>query len=101
MWSGWPAWRSRSVAPMRGRPGTAAVVDASVAQQQLRDAVAQAGEIGADLLACAGEITSRLRLGRRDRDRSERPGEQQPHQQLCILAVGLDSIGSRARRLRR
>src|SRR3989442_7427198 len=62
---------------------------APVAKQQLRDAVPHPGEVGTHLLACAGEITSRLRLGRRDGYRSERPSAQQPNEQLCILTVGL------------
>jgi hypothetical protein len=62
--------------------------------------VAQTGEVGARLLACAREIASGLERGRSDADRGERAGAQQPHQQLGVLAVGLDPVGGRSRRLR-
>src|SRR5439155_19812714 len=52
---------------MRLRPAAAAVVDASVAEQQLRDPVAQPGEVAAHLLARASEIAGRLEARRRGR----------------------------------
>jgi hypothetical protein len=62
--------------------------------------VAQAGEIGAHLLARAGEVARRLEGLARHRDRRQRTGKQQPHQQLRVLAIGLDPIAGSTRRLR-
>ena len=61
--------------------------------------MAHTSEVGTDLLARPREITGRLKVGRRHRHHRQRAGQQQPHQQLGVLAVGLDPIGGRARRL--
>ena len=78
-----------------------ASVDAAVQQQQLRDAVAAAHQIAAHLLARAGEMTGRLERRRRHRYRLQLARQQQPRQQLGVLAVGLDPVARRARRLAR
>ena len=88
-------------ASVRLRPSAAAVVDAAVAEQQLRDAVTQTREIGAHLLTRTREVTRRLATRRWDRDRRQRACEQQPHQKLGVLTVALNPIGCRTRRLRR
>jgi len=67
-------------AVVRLRPGRLAWVDAAVAQQHLRDAVAGAAEIDAQLLARTSQIAGTLNLRRRDGDRAQRPGRQQPRQ---------------------
>jgi hypothetical protein len=72
-----------------------------VQEQQLRDTVAAAHQVAAHLLAGAGEMPGRLERRRRHRDRLQLPGQQQPRQQLGVLAVALDPIARRARRLRR
>jgi hypothetical protein len=82
------------------RPG-AAVADAAVAQEQLGDAVTGAHEIAAQLLAGAGEVACRLRLGWRYDDCGERARHQQAHQQLGVLAVALHARPRCARRLAR
>ena len=82
------------------RPGARLRVDAAVQQQQLRDAVTAAHQIAAHLLARAGRDDGPPRtLARRHRDRLQLTGEQQPREQLGVLAVGLDPVARRARRL--
>jgi len=80
---------------------SATVVDTPIAEQKLRDAVAQAREISPHLLTRASEIASCLEARRGHGDRDERAREQQTYKQLSVFAVGLDPVGSGARRLRR
>ena len=77
------------------------VVDTAVQQQQLRDAMAAAHQIAAHLLTRAREMPRRLERRRRHRHRLQLPGQQQPREQLRVLAVGLDPVARRPRRLRR
>lgn len=87
-------------AAMALSPGRLLGVDAPVPQQQLRDAVAAAHQLAPHLLAGAGEVAGGLERGWWDGDRRQRPGHQQPDEQLGILAIGLDTLAGGARRLR-
>jgi hypothetical protein len=62
--------------------------------------VAGAHEIAAHLLARASEMAGSLEWRRRHCDRLQLPGQQEPRQELRVLAVALDPITGRARRLR-
>ena len=74
-------------------PRRRAVIDAAVHEQQLRDAVARAHQIAADLLARAREVT-RSPPTNSDGTATARqlPGHHQPGKQLGVLAIGLDPI---------
>ena len=87
-------------AAVRLRPG-APVVDTAVQQQQLRDAVAAAHQITTHLLTRPGEMTGSLERRRRHHDRLQLPRQQQPREQLRVLAVALDPVTRGPRRLRR
>jgi len=83
------------------RPGARLRVDASVQEQQLRNAVPAAHQVGADLLAGAAEVTSRLEVGARHADELQLTCKQEAGEQLGVLTIGLDPIARRPRRLAR
>ena len=83
---------------MRLRPG-ALLPDTAVAQQQLRQAVPAAHQVAADLLARTRQIARGLMAFCRDRDRRQCAGHQLAQQMLGVLAVVLDLVTARARRL--
>ena len=61
--------------------------------------MADSGEVGPHLLASTGEVAGRLHLRAGDADGAERAGEEAAHEQLGVLAVALDPVGGRPRRL--
>jgi hypothetical protein len=63
--------------------------------------LADTREIRARLLARTGKIVRRLDCRRRDSNGCQRARKQQTYKQFGVLAVGLDTITGRARRLAR
>jgi hypothetical protein len=75
-----------------GPVGLRAVEANLMAQQQLGQPVARAHQIAAQILTGTHQITQRLLLHARDRDRTKLTGHQQPDQALGIAAIGLHAI---------
>ena len=91
----------RQPLPVPDVPSGRLAIDAALDQQQLGDPVARAHHIRPDLLAPAREMPHRLDPGVRDEHRRQLPREQQPGEQFGVLAIGLDPIRRRPRRLAR
>ena len=83
------------------RPRTPLRVDTPVQQQQFRDAVPAAHQVGPDLLTSTAEMPRRLDARAGHGDDLQLPGKQQPGEQLGVLAVALDPVAGRTRRLTR
>jgi hypothetical protein len=82
---------------MGDRPRTTILrIHAPVAQEQLRDAMACPHQVLPQCLARTHEIACGLLRDARQVDRAQRPGHQQPYQQLRVALIGLDPIGRRA-----
>ena len=91
----------RQPAAMLGRPGRRLGVDAAVTQQHLRHAMTRVHQIAPAGVMRARHLLGRLDLRRRDHHASQRAGQQQPREQLGVLAVGLNPIRRTTRRLAR
>src|SRR6266446_61559 len=82
-------------------PGRRSRVDTAVQKQQLRDAVTAAHQVSTHLLTRTAKVTGGLERRARHRDRLQLASQQKPRQQLRVLAVTLDPIAARTRRLAR
>jgi hypothetical protein len=71
--------------------------DQAPAQQQFADPVAGAHQIAAQILPGTNQITQRLRLRRRDDDRPQLPGREQPGELEGVARVGLDPVAGLTR----
>jgi hypothetical protein len=58
-------------------------------------------QVAPDRVMRPHQLPGRFHLGSRDRDRRQLPRQQQAREQFGVLAVGLDAIRGRARRLAR
>jgi hypothetical protein len=83
------------------RPTAGLRPDAAVQEQQLRDTMPRPHQIWAHLFASATEMPRRFNLPAGHRHRLQLSCEQEPREQLGVLAVALDPIAGRARRLAR
>ena len=70
-------------------------------EQHLRHAMAGVHQIPPARVMGPGHLAGRLDLGRRHHDCGQRAGQQQPREQLGVLAIGLNPIRRTARRLAR
>ena len=68
-----------------------------VTQQQLRQPMARAHQIAAQILARTHQVAQRLLLDARHRDAMQLTGGEQPHQPLGVATIGLDAIARPAR----
>jgi hypothetical protein len=84
---------------LRPRPRSRGV-DPSVAQQQLRDAMARTHQIATDLLARAHDIARGFLPDRRYPHHGQRSCHQLAHEQLRVTPIGLDPITRSPRCLR-
>jgi hypothetical protein len=78
------------------RPRTRLRGDTPVQQQQLRDAVPAAHQVGPNLLTSTAEMPRGLDARAGHGDDLQLTGEQQPGQELGVLAVALDPVAGRA-----
>jgi len=83
-----------SVVALRPRPGRGKA--APVAEQKLRQAVASAEQIGADVFATAKEVARGFFLLGGNVDRGEGAGAEEDGQVPGVVAVGLDAIARAA-----
>jgi hypothetical protein len=63
-----------------------------VAQEKLREAMARAQQIGANILATPQQVARRFFLVRRDVNRGEGTGRIEDGQLARVATVGLDAI---------
>lgn len=77
------------------RPGRACVV-ALAPQEHLRDPVAAAHQVRAEVLACAREIADLLLGFGRDAHERQAARGQQPRESLRVARVGLDPVAGTA-----
>ncbi len=92
---------TREPAPMLNCPRRGPRIDPAMTEQHLGDPVASRHQISPAGIVRAHQLTRRLDLHRRHDDRGQRASQQQPREQLGVLAISLDPVRGTPRCLAR